>query len=87
MIFLSFVVIFALLQESCYATSQYRIETQRKQTKAKINHLRWLENLETNKLYKNQQKLEQTNTDLNTSKVNYSNAQNKLSQLQGDLAK
>ena len=34
------------------------IETKKKQTRAKINHLKWLESVETNKLYKNQQKLE-----------------------------
>ncbi len=63
------------------------IQKKQKQTRAKINHLKWLENLETNKLYKNQQKLEETSTTLNQSKTQYSSAQGKLTRLEGDLSK
>ncbi len=62
------------------------IQQKRTQAKAKIKHLRWLENLETNKLYKNQQKLENTTTTLAVSKQQYSSAQNKLSNLESNLS-
>jgi len=62
------------------------IQKKQKQTRAKINHLKWLENLETNKLYKNQQKLEETSTSLNQSKKEFTNAQGKLVSLEGNLS-
>lgn len=62
------------------------IQHKQTQTRAKIKHLRWLENLETNKLYKNQQKLEATSNDLVSSKQQYSHAQDKLSRLEGNLS-
>lgn len=62
------------------------IQKQKKQTRAKINHLRWLENLETNKLYKNQQKLEETSSTLQVSRQQYSSAQGRLNMLQSDLS-
>lgn len=66
-----------------------RTEIQKKQnqTRAKINHLKWLENLETNKLYKNQQRLEETTSDLQESKQEYSSAQNRLNEMQWNLSK
>lgn len=70
---------------SCSAHTHAEIQKKRTQTRAKINHLRWLENLETNKLYKNQQKLEETSTDLVQSRKEYSSAQGKLDKLQGNL--
>lgn len=63
------------------------IQKKQKQTRAKINHLKWLENIETNKLYKNQQKLEETSTSLHQSKQQYSSAQTKLSTLESDLSR
>lgn len=71
------------------AAPQTRAEIQKKQkqTRAKINHLKWLENLETNKLYKNQQKLEVTATTLNQSKQQYSKAETKLSTLETNLSR
>ena len=66
--------------------TQQEIQKKRKQTRAKINHLKWLENLETNKLYKNQQKLEQTSTTLTVSKQQYSNAQGQLDSLESNLS-
>ena len=53
-ILIFFSVVGLFLCPSSFATD---IETKKKQTRAKINHLKWLENVETNKLYKNQQKL------------------------------
>lgn len=70
----------------CYAHSNSEIQYKQRQTRAKINHLKWLENLETNKLYKNQQRLEATSTDLVESSRQYSKAQGKLTTLQDDLS-
>ena len=63
------------------------IETQKKQTRAKINKLRWLENVEQNKLYKNQQKLESAKNTLEESKQQVSSAQIELSGMQAQLSK
>lgn len=75
----------------CYAAThphtKAEIQTKRKQTREKINHLKWLESLETNKLYKNQQKLENTSTTLAVSKKQFNNAQGRLTILERDLSK
>ncbi len=72
---------------NCYAnTTRSEIQKRQKQTRAKINHLKWLENLETNKLYKNQQKLEKTSTSLETSRKQYSSAQGRLNELENNLS-
>lgn len=70
--------------QSCYASQN--IQVKRKEARAKINYLRWLENLETNKLYKNQQKLETTSSSLKDSKTNLNITQNKLSSLESQLS-
>lgn len=57
------------------------------QTRAKIKHLRYLENLETNKLYKNQQKLENATNNLTSSKTQILSAQKELYGLQAKLDK
>lgn len=73
--------------QNCYAhNTRTEIQKKQKQTRAKINHLKWLENLETNKLYKNQQKLEATSTDLVSSQQQYSSAQGKLDKLESNLS-
>lgn len=69
-----------------YASVNPDLQKKQKQTRAKINHLKWLENLETNKLYKNQQKLEATASDLQFSKQQYSHAQGKLNSLESNLS-
>ena len=48
------------------------------QTKQQIQRLKWLENVETNKLYKNQQKLESAKNTLKTSKTKLVSTQNEL---------
>ena len=63
------------------------IETQKKQTRAKINKLRWLENIEQNKLYKNQQKLESAKITLKESETQISSAQQELNGMQAQLNK
>ncbi len=70
--------------QPCFANTS--VQTKQKQARAKINHLKWLENLETNKLYKNQQKLETTSSNLVSSKKQYHSAQNKLSSLEDNLS-
>lgn len=72
--------------QPCHASSRTDIQTKRQQTRQKINHLKWLENLETNKLYKNQQKLENTSSSLIISKQQLSSAQTKLNQLESNLS-
>ena len=77
---------------SSMAAYSATLEQQQHETRAKINKLKWLENLETNKLYKNQQKLETTTNNLKTSKIEYStkvkeldNTQYRLSQAMGEF--
>lgn len=75
--------VIAFAAPNCFAND---IQQKQKQTRAKINHLKWLESLETNKLYKNQQKLEATSSDLASSRQEFYTTQDKLSNLQGDLS-
>lgn len=84
-IFALLLLIFTFAASPCYAQSHIELQMKRTQTREKINHLRWLENLETNKLYKNQQKLEETSTDLVQSKQEFKSAQGKLNKLEGNL--
>lgn len=88
-IFLLLLTTFVFLATpSCDANpSHSEIQKKQKQTRAKINHLKWLENLETNKLYKNQQKLEATSSTLIVSRKQYSSAQGRLDSLQSNLSK
>ncbi len=70
---------------ACFANSD--IEAQKKATREKINRLKWLESLEANKLYKNQQKLEQATNTLSTSKSQIVSAQKELYNLEAKLEK
>ncbi len=56
-----------------------------RQTQEKIKKLKWLENVETNKLYKNQQKLENAKMTLQTSKSKLETTQNELVDMQYKL--
>ena len=60
------------------------IQQKQKNTHEKIRKLKVLENLEKNKLYKNQQKLEQASTNLQRSKNQYSSMETQLTQLERD---
>lgn len=64
------------------ATSQQNIEAKKRQTQAKIKHLKLLESIETNKLYKNQQKLENATTNLKQSKSEIATAQRELDSME-----
>ena len=61
------------------------IETKKKETRAKINKLKWLENVEQNKLYKNQQKLESAKNTLAASENQIASTQRELSSMQAEL--
>ncbi len=85
--FAAFVLIGAPGSYASNVSQQQRnIDAKHRATKAKIHHLRFLENLETNKLYKNQQKLETTSKDLESSKQQYTDAKQKLSSIEGQLS-
>ena len=69
----------------CHANTD--IATKQKEAREQINRLKWLEQLETNKLYKNQQKLESATNNLTTSKTKIVSAQKELNELQNKLEK
>lgn len=70
---------------SSFATED--LEAQKRRTREQINRLKWLETVETNKLYKNQQKLENATNTLTTSKSQIISAQRELDGLQLKLQK
>lgn len=86
--FLTILLFFGFLFNTlgcCNGYAAQDIETQKRKTREKINHLQWLERLETGKLYKNQQKLENATNNLQTSKTQVIQAQKELSGLEGQL--
>ncbi len=82
---ISFAFIFNTI--ACCSIFAQDIEAQKRKTREKINHLRWLESLETNKLYKNQQKLENATNNLQQSKSEIISAQRELNGMQAQLDK
>lgn len=62
------------------------VEQKRKNAHQKVVQLRWLENLEKNKLYKNQQNMEKTQKDLNVSQNKLQHTQKKLETMRSDLS-
>lgn len=77
--------------ERCYANTSANyskvqsLKRQQAQAHEKAKHFRILENLETNKLYKNQKKLASTQQSLNNSKAAYAQKQDELSVLENKL--
>ncbi len=63
------------------------IAQKHQQTKEKIQKLKWLENVETNRLYKNQQKLENAKNSLAYSKAQLVTTQNELADMEVKLFK
>ncbi len=61
------------------------IEKEKKDIQKKIKHVKWLENVEQNKLYKNQQKLENAKNTLNESKTQITTAEKELYSMQYQL--
>lgn len=62
------------------------IQNKQKVTHEKIKRLKVLEHLEKNKLYKNQQKLEQASTNLQVTKSRYSSLEVQLAQMEKELS-
>lgn len=71
----------------CGLCTQNHIEKKRKETHAKVIRLKRLETIETNKLYKNQRRLENANKSLNTTKKQYKDAETQLSETEKNLNK
>lgn len=69
-----------------YADQLKTIQQKQKVTHEKIKRLKALEHLEKNKLYKNQQKLEQASTSLQNSRNRYTSLENQLSRMERELA-
>lgn len=69
----------------CEGFATQDLETKKKQTRAKINHLKWLESVETNKLYKNQQKLEDATNSLQNSKTQIITTERELNSMQAQF--
>ena len=65
-----------------FALSKADIEKKRKDTNVKINKLKKLEGIEKNKLYKNQQKLENASANLQNSKNRYTSLERQLAQME-----
>ena len=62
-----------------------KIENQREKAKSQIHKLKLLEKIETNKLYKNQQKLEYNQHNLERSQIKYNNIKDEVANLQKKL--
>lgn len=84
LMFFAFIVN-TILCPQVFATND--INTQQRQLQEKINRTRWLESVESNKLYKNQQKLESATNSLTNSKTQILSAQKELDGLQSKLNK
>lgn len=85
--FLSFFLLFVVLFQLVFvlpAEASFSLEKRHQETKAKIKRIKWLETVESNKLYKNQRKLEQNETYLQSSKVRYTSAQMRLGRLESE---
>ena len=80
---LIFTLIFSFSQSAF--CSQNHIEKKRKEAHAKVIKLKRLESIETSKLYKNQQRLENANKSLNTTKQQYKSAEAQLAEAQRNL--
>ena len=80
---LIFILIFSFSQSAF--CSQNHIEKKRKEAHAKVINLKRLESIETNKLHKNQQRLENATKSLNTTKQQYKTAEAQLAEAQRNL--
>ncbi len=85
-VFIFFMVILICNVSLVASADQLRnIQHKQKVTHEKINRLKVLEKLEKNKLYKNQQKLEEASTNLENSKNQYSNLESQLTKMEREL--
>ena len=81
--FLIFVILVSFVQVGY--CNQAQIEKKRQDAHAKVIRLKRLETIETNKLYRNQQKLETAQKSLKTTKKQYQNAEEQLAVAQRNL--
>ena len=81
--FLIFVILVSFAQIGY--CNQAQIEKKRQDAHAKVIRLKRLETIETNKLYRNQQKLETAQKSLKTTKKQYQNAEEQLANAQRNL--
>lgn len=81
--FFIFVLVFCFSQESF--SQEHQIEIKRKQAHANVVKFQRLETLETNKLYKNQQRLENATKNLTNSKKQYKSAETQLAEAERNL--
>ena len=79
-------IIGAFVCPQTQAANADAVVQKQKQTRAKINHLKWLESVESNKLYKNQQKLENTTNSLANNRNKLEKSRSELSVMEGQLA-
>lgn len=90
--YLTFILLYAILITSCMCTmglsagATSNIERKHSETKAKIQRLKILESKETNKLYRNQQKLETTTKDLAYSQKQYTYTKERLNNIEIELS-
>lgn len=84
--FITFLVLFITMTGFvCNAKDLRTIQREQQATHEKINRLKNLEKIEKNKLYKNQQKLEQASVGLQNSKRQYSTLETQLTQMERNL--
>lgn len=87
-----FIVVLSVLMVSVWQAPSascnqlHNIQHKQKVTHEKIKKLKLLEHLEKNKLYKNQQKLENASASLHNTKAQYSSLENQLANMERDLA-
>ena len=65
----------------------FSLERRHKETKDKIRRIKWLESIESNKLYRSQRRLEQNESYLQSSKIRYTSAQMRLGRLESEYNK
>lgn len=90
MLFVVCFILFCFSCDSAFATPKLneqknQIEVQRGHAKKEIHKLKLLEKIETNRLYRNQQKLEYTQHSLQRSQKEYNNAKNEVLSLEKKL--
>lgn len=92
--FIVFVISLVILMSTSFCAGNYALAEnndlaiirKHQETQNKIKQLKILENKETNKLFRNQQKLETTTKDLEYSKKRYTFTKNRLSTIEAELA-
>ena len=82
--FFIFILLISFTSEALCAQSH--LEKKRKETHAKVMRLKRLETLETNKLYKNQRRLENAQKTLKSTKKQYQSAEQQLSEAERNLS-